>query len=64
MCKQESSSDESPKIYIRNELFMMETQLLNLLSVYIYPPYRGWPFTYHMCAYLVQITAVKCDAQP
>ena len=28
-----------------------------------YQPSKIWPFTYHMCAYLVQITVVKCNAQ-
>ena len=29
-----------------------------------YQPSKSWLFTYHMCAYLVQITVVKCNVQP
>ena len=29
-----------------------------------YQPSKCWPFIYHMCAYFVQITVVKYDAQP
>ena len=34
------------------------------ISVSKYQPYKSWIFIYYMCAYLVQITVVKCDAQP
>ena len=50
MCKQESSPDKSTKMMF--------------IQVSTYQPSINWPFIYHMCAYLVQITAVNCDAQP
>ena len=34
------------------------------MPVSIYYPYKGFPFVYHMCAYLVQITVVSLYAQP
>ena len=39
-------------------------QYLIFIPVSTYQPSKSWPFVYHMCAYLVQITVVKCDAQP
>ena len=39
-------------------------KFLIFIPVSIYQPSKSWPFTYHMCAYLVQITVVKCDTQP
>ena len=39
-------------------------QFLNFIPVSTYQTSKSWPFTYHMCAYLVQITLVKCDAHP
>ena len=64
MCKQESSSDEFRKIYTRKEIVMMETKKSGFIPFSTYQPYKRQPFTYHMCAYLVQITVVKCGAQP
>ena len=63
ICEQESSSDGSTKIYTRKELVMMKIKILIFIPVYIYLPSKSWPFANHMCAYLVQITVVKCDAQ-
>ena len=37
---------------------------MNFIPVSTYQTSKIWLFTYHMCAYLVQITVVKCDAQP
>ena len=34
------------------------------IPVSTYQRYKSYPFTYHMCAYLVQITVARCDAQP
>ena len=64
MCEQESLPDKSTKIYTRKELVMMETTISDFIPVSTYQPYKSWSFIYHMCAYLVQITVVKCDAQP
>ena len=63
MCKQESSSDKSTKVYTRKGLVIMETTISDFIPVSIYQPSKNWPFVYHMCAYLVLITVVKCDAQ-
>ena len=64
MRKQESSQDKSIKIYTRKELVMIETTISDFIHVSTYQPSINWPFIYHMCAYLVQITVVNCDAQP
>ena len=34
-----------------------------LIPVSTYQPSKSWPFTYHMCAYLLQITVVQCNTQ-
>ena len=39
-------------------------KFLIFIPVSTYQPYKIYPYTYHMCAYLVQITVVKYDAQP
>ena len=44
------------KYTFRKELVMMDTSIF-------YQTYKVWPFTYHMCAYLVQIIVVSCDTQ-
>ena len=64
MCEQESLPDTSTKIYTRKELVMMETTISDFRTSFYIPAINNWPFIYHMCAYLVQITVVKCDAQP
>ena len=43
---------------------MIETKNSDFIPVSIYQPSKGWPLAYHMCAYLVQITVVKFNAQP
>ena len=44
---------------------MMDTKIyLIFILVSTYQPSKNWPFIYHMCAYLVQITVVNCDEQP
>ena len=63
MHEQEYSSDNSTKIYTRKELVMMETTIY-FIPVSTYQPSKSWPFTYHMCAYLVKITVVSYDANP
>ena len=47
----------------KNSLWWIQQYLIFVL-VSTYHPYKSWLFTYHMCAYLVQITVVNCDAQP
>ena len=47
----------------KNSLWWRQ-QFLIFIPVYKYQPSKSWSFAYHMCAYLVQITVVKCDAQP
>ena len=37
---------------------------MSFVPVYKYQPFKSWPFTYHMYAYLVQIAVVKYDTQP
>ena len=37
---------------------------MDFIPVSTYKPSKSWIFTYHMYAYLVQITVVKYDAQP
>ena len=37
---------------------------MNFISDTTFQPSKSWYFTYHMCAYLVQITVVKFDALP
>ena len=64
MCKQESSSEKYANIYTRKELVMMETKKLISVPVSIYQELKGWPLNYHMCAYLVKIIVLSCDAQP
>ena len=64
MYEQESLPDSSTKIYTRKESIMMETTISDFILVYTYQPSKNWNFIYHMCAYLVQITVVKCDTQP
>ena len=64
MCKQKYLSDKYTKIYTRIELVMMEIKFLIFVPVSTYQQYKSWPFSYHMCAYLVQIIVVQCDAQP
>ena len=44
------------------EMQRMQTNEAHPVSKY--QPSKSWPFIYHMCAYFVQITVVKCDAQP
>ena len=39
-------------------------KFLVFVPVSTYKPSKSWPFVYHMCAYFVQITVVKCEAQP
>ena len=41
-----------------------DNNFLVFISVSIYHPSKVWTFTYHMCAYLVQITVVGCGTQP
>ena len=46
----------------RNSLWWRQKFLI-VIPVSTYQPSKTWIFIYHMCAYLVQITVVKCDAQ-
>ena len=39
-------------------------QYLIFIPVSTYQPSKSWLFTYHMCAFLVKITVVKCDTHP
>ena len=63
-CKKESPTDKSTETYTRKELFMMETTIYDFHTSSYIPSIKSWTFTYHMCAYLVQITVVSCDAHP
>ena len=47
----------------KNSLWYRQPYLI-FIQVSTYQPYINWPFIYQMCAYLVQITVVNCDAQP
>ena len=55
MCEQESLPDK---------FLMMETTISDFIPFSTYQPSKNWPFICHMCAYLVQITVVECNAQP
>ena len=46
------------------ELVLMETKILVFIPDSTYQPSNFWRFIYHMCAYLVDITVVQCNAQP
>ena len=59
MCKQESSPDKSKKYTPEKNLLWWRQQYLIFIQVSTYPPCINWPFIYHMCAYLVQITVVN-----
>ena len=47
----------------KNWLWWRKPYLI-FIQVSTYQPSKSWPFIYHMCAYLVQITVVNFDAQP
>ena len=47
----------------KNLLWWIQPYLI-LIQVSTYQPYKSWPFIYHMCEYLEQITAVNYNAQP
>ena len=47
----------------KNSLWWRQPYLI-FVQVSTYQASKNWPFIYHMCAYLVQITAVNSDAQP
>ena len=47
----------------KNSLWWRHPYLI-FLQDSTYQPSKIWPFIYHMCAYLVQITAGNCNAQP
>ena len=50
MCKQESSSDESTKIYIRKELFITETTISDCHTSFYIPTIQNLAFNLpHMC---------------
>ena len=42
MCKQESSSDKSTKIYTRKELLMMDTTISDFIPDTIFHPSKSW----------------------
>ena len=42
---------------------MMETTISDFRTSFYIPAIQKLAFTYHMCAYLVKITVVKCGAQ-
>ena len=50
MCKQESSSDKSTKIYTRKELLMMDTTISDFIPDTIFHPSKSWLFNLpHVC---------------
>ena len=64
MYEQEFLPDSSTNIHTRKELVMTETTISDFHTSFYIPAIQSWIFTYHMCAYLVQIIVVKCYAQP
>ena len=37
---------------------------MNFISDTKFQPSKNWPFNYHILSYLLQTTAVKCNAHP
>ena len=64
MCKQESSSCKSTKIYTIKELLLRETTIMIFIPDSTLQPSKSWLFIYHMYAYLIQTTVMKCYALP
>ena len=64
MCKQESSSDNSRKIYTRKDLVMTEKTISGFRTSFYIPAIKKLVFNLPHEAYLVQITVVQCDTQP
>ena len=63
-CKQESSTEKSKNIYTRKQLVIIEATIYVFLTSFYIPAIQRLAFHLPMYAYLVQITVVKCDAQP
>ena len=64
ICKQQSSSDESSKIYTRKELVMMETTICDFNTSFYIPSIQRLPFYLPNVHILGTNYCGSCNAQP